>query len=173
MADTLAPVPLAPIAAPSPLVRAWVVDDRLVLAASFQMPGRQSLEHLEIFLPMAPGPWTEPLQRAAAAAGCRWTMLLFVLGEDGIPVFYDVDCNPVLDGLTAVIGDQVARACALALLSRGEEIDRLPPLLPSYGTPCERPTLFQRRMLSILFDIEATKHRPLASQGLFHHSNRS
>ncbi|KAF0118396.1 MAG: hypothetical protein FD149_714 [Rhodospirillaceae bacterium] len=93
------------------------------------------------------------------ALGSRWVLLLFVVGEGGEPVFYDVDCDPVLDTLPAVMGEQVAKGWALALLDQREEIARLPPL--AEGISCERTTLFHRRMLGILFDIEATKHEPL------------
>lgn len=156
--DTQAPVLLAPIV-PGRLIRAWVVEGEIVLAAEFQPPGRHGLERLETFLPVTPGSWADGVRRAAAVLGSRWVLLLFVVGEGGEPVFYDVDCDPVLDTLPAVMGEQVAKGWALALLDQREEIARLPPL--AEGISCERTTLFHRRMLGILFDIEATKHEPL------------
>lgn len=146
------PVLLAGVAA-GPALRSYVLDGRVVLSLDGLPPDCQGgQERLETFRPAEiPAAAEAAVEAAAAALGAGWAMVLWVNGADG-PVLYDIDVDPVLDSLPPSLAAVLVEHLAAALLRRPAPTPAAPP-------PAERPTLFLRRMLRILFEIEATKHR--------------
>jgi hypothetical protein len=145
------PVLLAAVV-PGPLLRAWVLDGRVVLTLAFAAPDREGLERLETGIPvcdLAPE-HREALGRAAASLGLRWAMLLFVDGPDG-PVIYDADPDPLVTDLPAPFRDHLLAGLGAALSGT------TPPELAD-PEPAARPALLLRRMLAIQFDLEHSKH---------------
>lgn len=147
------PVLLAEAVA-GPAIRSFVLDGRLVLSLETAPPDAAGLEQLEAFRAVAvSAAAAQAVRRAASLVGAGWAMVLWVDGADG-PVLYDIDVDPILDGLPENFSAVLVEHLAAALLGRPA------PVLPE-PAPAGRQTLFLRRMLRILFDIEATKHRAL------------
>ncbi len=136
-----------------PLLRALVVDGRVAMALAQSAPdGTGHDERLEAMRAVEPSEATcAALVSAAAAVGARWSMLTYVETGRG-PVIYDLDPDPLLHELPPTFAARGAEALAAMLAGAP------PEAVPASGTIEERPALFQRRMLRILFEMEATKH---------------
>ncbi len=149
---TLPPVLLAAVV-PGPLLRAYVLDGRVVLTLSAAAPSRDGLERLETMTALPdPAPEVQAtIGRAATTLGLRWAALLLIEGPDG-PIFYDVDPDPELSDLPLPFADHLRHCLAAALTGTAL------PAPPPFPTPLERPSLLLRRMLGIQFDMEQTKY---------------
>jgi len=73
---------------------------------------------------------------------------------------YDLDADPALTALPVKYRELLIRAFALCLSGRKSQLDSL--VRPV--SPQQRESLFLRRMLGVLFDMEASKHRPLPKE---------
>ncbi len=149
---TLPPVFLAAVV-PGPVLRAYVLDGRVVLTLSSSAPSRHGLERLEAMtaVPDLAPDVLETIGRAASALGLRWATLLLVEGADG-PIFYDVDPDPELGDLPESFAAYLRHCLAAALTGTAL------PVRPAFPAALERPSLLLRRMLGIQFDMEQTKH---------------
>ena len=146
------PVLLAAVT-PGRLLRAYVVDGRVVLTLATSAANRDGLERLEVMAAvtdLAPARLAL-LGRAVSALGLRWATALVVDAADG-PVFYDIDPAPELDDLPAPFA-AFLKDCLAATLT-GAPL----PAAPFGSEPMERPALLLRRMLAIQFDMEQTKY---------------
>ena len=153
------PVLLAAVV-PGRLLRAYVLDGRVVLVLATSGPSRDGLERLEAMAPVRdlPPSCLADIGRAVAGLGLRWAVVLVVVADDAEPpdatdpVFYDIDPDPELGDLPAVFETFLKRALAAAL--SGEPLPE-----PDFSdAPLERPALLLRRMLAIQFDIDQTKY---------------
>lgn len=145
------PVLLAAVT-PGPLLRAWVLDGKVVLVTAQDSPSRDGLERLEAAIPLSdlPAERLAALGRAAAALGLRWAMVLFVDSPGG-PVIYDVDPDPLVTDQPEPVCDYLLGCLAATLAATPR------PVAPPDDVPAWRPALLLRRMLAIQFDIEQTK----------------
>ena len=146
------PVALAAIV-PGRVLRAYVLDGRVVLTLAATPPERAGLERLETMIPIRdlPADRLETIGRAVAALGLRWATALVVDGETGL-TFYDVDPDPEFADLPTAFATYLSEALAAALTGA-------PVPVAEFGD-CfqERPALLLRRMLAIQFDMEQTKY---------------
>ena len=132
-----------------PLRRAYLVAGRAVLTLGHQAPDAEGLERLEVFGNGEDAAAAPMLARVAEAAATPWGVVQYVPGPSG-PVIFDLDPDPVLDELPPVHADMALAGLAAALAGAAA---------PGLATAdAERPALFLRRMLRILFDMEATKY---------------
>ncbi|MBF0285319.1 MAG: hypothetical protein HQL51_12780 [Magnetococcales bacterium] len=149
------PLLLAP-AREGTLCHAYLVGGTLQLLLGQDAPSNQpGEERLEQFwrLPI-PERLRLPLERAAALLHADWLLIRLVDGPGG-PWIYDFDPDPVLNDLPPPFRDALLRLLAHALLGGEGPL----PALPPQGEPHQRPALFVRRMLCLLFDLEASKGR--------------
>ena len=146
------PVLLAAIT-PGSLLRAYVLDGRVVLTLAAAAPNRDGLERLETMAAvtgLAPER-LEAVGSAVSALGLRWACALVVESPGG-PVFYDIDPDPELDDLAVPFAAFLKQCLGAALTGA-------PLPAPAFGPePLERPALLLRRMLAIQFDMEQTKY---------------
>lgn len=147
------PVLLAEAVA-GPLIRAYLFAGKPLFCLQYRVPAAQPLERLEVFQAIECPEVYGELQRLTETLALQWGLVLFVL-KDGQPWIYDIDPDPLFKMLPELYQQQFAERLARGLL--GEDLSGLAPLTQD---PQPRPTLFLRRMLRVLFDIEALRHRP-------------
>ncbi len=91
------------------------------------------------------------LARLAEHVGGRWLEVQFIFADGKIWI-YDVDADPAMEALPAVLQARLADRLAASLLG-------MPSEAPVLGEPPrERQTMFLRRMLRILFEFEESKY---------------
>ncbi len=146
------PVLLAEVV-PGPLMRAYFVGGKPILVLRQQLP-RREVEALEGFCSTELPAYLDEVGRTMQGTlGIEWGMVLFV-EKEGKPWIYDLDPDPFYGDLPVSYANYLHQALSAWLLGRptGE-------LVPPVGWE-DRATLFQRRMLQILFDMEESKLRP-------------
>jgi hypothetical protein len=136
-----------------PLIRAYLFDGKPLFCLQYRVPAPVPVERLEVFQTIQCPEVYGELQRLAKAFSLHWALVSFVL-KDGEPWIYDVDPDPVFEGLPEIYQQRFAEGVAKGLL--GEDIGALEPLT---DTPQVRPTLFLKRMLRVLFDIEVLRQQ--------------
>ncbi len=136
-----------------PLIRAYLLRGKPLFCLQFRVPAAAPVERLEVFQSIQCPEVYGELQRFTEAFSLPWALVSFVL-KDGVPWIYDVDPDPVFEGLPEIYQQRFAEGVAKRLL--GEDTDALQPLS---DTPQARPTLFLRRMLRVLFDIEVLRQQ--------------
>lgn len=137
-----------------PLIRAYLLEGKPLFCLQYRGPASQPLERLEAFQAIECPEVYGELQRLTETLGLNWALVLFVLKE-GQPWIYDIDPDPVFKTLPELYQQQFAERMARGLL--GEDLSATAPLTED---PQPRPTLFLRRMLRVLFDIEALRRQP-------------
>lgn len=145
------PVMLAP-AIDGAMLRCYVVAGKVALVVGTVPSSREGLERFELIVPTpsASVAGIGDVTKAAEALGLRWGCFTIIATADG-PVIYDVDPDPVADDLPVRLRDHLAQALACGMT--GQPL----PAEPG-GDAEERPTLLLRRMLTIQFEMEQTKH---------------
>jgi hypothetical protein len=116
-----------------------------------EMAGEETLEGFcETDCPEA----AADLRLLAGTVKAPWLQAVFVL-KDGKAWVYDLDADPLFEDLPSAHSARLAARLAERLLRRE------PASLPVTGAPeaKERPTLFLRRMLEILFEFEQSKYK--------------
>lgn len=94
-----------------------------------------------------------------AVAGISWAQVLFLQNQEREEAWlYDVDPDPIVDPLPLPDQTFLLEALANALLNGGDRGDR--QIASGSDTVRDRPTLFLRRMLQILFEFERSKNAP-------------
>jgi hypothetical protein len=140
-----------------PLIRVFVLQGKPVLFLEHGSPGFHPLETLETVwhsdYPALHGSFKDLHEKLDT----DYMQVTFVLSEE-TPWIYDVDVDPMFDWLPEVYQSYLIDRLALGLLNRMEESVVVPETEAR-----QRPTLFVRRMLKILFDMEASKYRPVDS----------
>lgn len=136
-----------------PLIRAYLWQGKPLFCLQYRVPAPVPVERLEVFQTIQCSEVYSELQRLTEALSLPWALVSLVL-KDGEPWIYDIDPDPVFEGLPEIYQQRLAEGIAKGLL--GEDIDALQPLT---DTPQARPTLFLRRMLRILFDIEVLRQQ--------------
>ncbi len=136
-----------------PLIRAYLFDGKPLLCLKHNAPAPLPLERLEMFQAAEYPEVYEELQRLAELVGLRWVAVFFALREDR-PWIYDIDPDPLFEGLPEVYQRRLTEGLARGLL--GDD----PRALGEWpDTPQLRPTPFLRRMLRILFEFESFKYQ--------------
>lgn len=151
---TKPPILLADVE-PGSLIRGFILGTRLVFCLQFQAPEfTPPTERLERLWSVPVGPFQSALEKMAREFGIQWGMVVFVDGQDG-PWIYDVDPDPSLDWLPASWRDLLIKALACTLI--GQDVVPLTEEGLRLGV-VERPNLFLRRMLGVLFEMESSKN---------------
>ena len=147
------PVMLAE-AVEGPLCRGYLYNGEPLLFLKVSTPNRTWEERLELFIAADCGAAAPQLRRLAESIGALWLQVTFVL-KDGQAWIYDLDPDPLFEDLPAPHGEQLLALLAERLLGRA------PALVPAPAVEegKERPTIFLRRMLGVLFDFEQSKYR--------------
>lgn len=141
------------------LARAFVCGDEVLLGLNCSAPHVDRFERMEEVWACDCGPLAAELVRAASRLGANWAQVLFV-EQGGRPCIYDIDVDPRYGWLPppfrAYLQVRLARKL-LGLPAAGAGV----PALPARG---ERDSLFVRRMLVTLHELEATKYAGDAQQ---------
>lgn len=136
-----------------PYIRAYVYNGVPLCFLAFSAPDIGPPERLEsVWETECPGVSSD-LQRLARETGLRWAMVAFVWNDEK-PWIYDIDPDPILDWLPDIYREYLTAKLSHMLAG---ETDRA----NSLATPnqvAERPILFLRRMLRILFEFEKVKY---------------
>ncbi|MBF0145971.1 MAG: hypothetical protein HQL84_08495 [Magnetococcales bacterium] len=133
------------------LTHAWLLNGKVVLCLRKSPPQHTPpLERLEFMLPVDLGDQLEVLQRLVLEQGVAWAMVTFIPSDTG-PWIYDLDPDPILDWLPVVFRDVLL--FSLASVLTGQEPRCAAPVAGQ-----ERPNMFLRRMLKILFELEYSKY---------------
>ena len=137
-----------------PLIRAYVFAGRPLMAFKLGFPACRPLETLEVFLQVElPIAVETALRKAADVLGVRWAMVTLVQEEmSGHAWIYDVDVDPHYDCLPDPLRGVLQERLARCLLGRDVETTVIS------DTPLERQSILLRRMLRVLFDMEASKY---------------
>lgn len=140
-----------------PMARSYVIAGRPVLHLRNRAPGFYPVETLETF-------WADSgLDISALASQVAQVLQLgfyavSLVVDGGTCWIYDVDADPVLLGLPPAYRELLLQALALGLTGALDGATGL----TGPDQPQQRETLFLRRMLTVLFDMEASKQRPLS-----------
>lgn len=147
------PVMLATAEA-GPVLRVYVVNGAITLILVAAPPAHEGVERFEVFKSLDPAsvPGIAVVGAAAEKLGLNWGVFTVVAGENGVTI-YDVDPDPVIADLPAALREHLTEALACALTGA-------PLPAPLADTADQRETLLLRRMLTIQFEMEATKHAP-------------
>lgn len=135
------------------LRRAFVCGDEVLLAVDTSVARVDGWERMEEVWTVDAGPVARELVRALRRIRADWAEIAFV-EQDGRPCIYDVDPDPRYGWLPADF-----RAYLQARLAR-KLLDLPAPAAGKMPAPerGERESLFLRRMLAVLHDMEATKY---------------
>jgi hypothetical protein len=135
------------------LARAFVCADEVLLALESSAPSQERFERMEEAWACDCGPLAGELVGAARAIGAHWAQLAYV-ERDGRPCIYDIDTDPRYGWLPGAFRDYLHGRLARKLLELpAPPAEALP--VPERG---ERDSLFVRRMLVTLHELEATKY---------------
>ena len=147
------PVLLAAVS-DGPLVRGYLFEGQPLLLLHCSPPCMAPEELLEEFWEVQyPGLQGE-FSRLAEDLGATWLEIHFVY-QDGKALLYDMEADPLYDCLPASYQEKLTALLAARLLgldaaSLGARVAAL--------ERASRPTLYLRRMLQILFEVEAQKY---------------
>jgi hypothetical protein len=134
-------------------IRGYIYDGVPLLFLKFSAPDLGPPERLESIWSVDCAEAEKVLQRLTIETGLRWAQVSFVF-SDGVPWIYDMDPDPVLEWLPKSYQDILIGK--LSYMMTGEKDKAID--LPAMTQPEERPTLFLRRMLRILFEFERVKY---------------
>lgn len=134
-----------------PLQRAYLLNGKVVSCIESRSPRfTPPLETLEVLWEVSCAQSAQDLESLAQRTGLEWAVVSFVPGQDG-PLIFDCDPDPVLDWLPPVQQGYILDILA-GFLSGKPTVAVEPPQFDQ-----ERPSLFLRRMMGILFQFEASK----------------
>jgi len=180
IAGDRAPVLLAQ-ASPGPFKRVWILDGEPLLALDCLPPAFQPvedrarrefgevadlgdlygdrlyLEALETFDPFEASVHGDLWSRLGAHLGLRWFMAICAESA-GVLRLYDIDPDPALDWLPAVYQAWLLEGIASRLSGVRHPAASTAAAAGGPGVSAERPALFLRRMLQILFEMEESKY---------------
>lgn len=141
------------------LVRAFVCGDEVLLALHCSAPHVDGVEKMEEVWACDCGPPAAEVVRAVGRIGASWAQVLYV-EQDGRPCIYDIDVDPRYGWLPPEFRSYLQIRLARKLLDLPVPGDDILPLPPRR----ERDSLFVRRMLVTLHELEATKYAEDAPQ---------
>lgn len=148
-----------------PLYRSYVAAGQSLLTLQWSYPSLEPPESLGYFWEVDP-PSPAWLSQLSEMLSIPWFHASYVVPEGGSPLLYDLDTDPHWEGIPRLLQDRLVTRLAAWLTNRASSPS---PLVmkeeakeggnEKKSPPCERPTLFLRRMLRILFEFEASKYR--------------
>ena len=137
-----------------PFMAGYYFEGKLLLLLERKSPCLVPEETLESFRIVDQKTAPPELARICGVLKIPWLQVLFVL-KDGKAWIYDIDADPLFEGLPAVYSEILSARLAAALLNM--DATAMKESLQSKETG-QRPTLFLRRMLQILFEFEQSKY---------------
>ncbi|MGD0088861.1 MAG: hypothetical protein ABSE73_02975 [Planctomycetota bacterium] len=148
------PIMLAEAIEGGPLCRGYLYDGQPLLFLKMAAPDCQGEERLEFFSTADCAAATAELRRLAETLSAPWLQVTFVL-KDAQAWIYDLDADPLCEDLPALHRERLLALLAERLLRR--EPARQPD--PTGEDNQERPTIFLRRMLRVLFEFQESKYK--------------
>jgi len=146
------PPPLLAQIVEGPLYRCYLFDGAPVLTVQSSAPSNEPPERTEEFWEVpCPSEVLPDLQRLAEVFKAPWVQIFFV-AQGKRAWIYDVDTDPRYDALPTALHDRLAARLACRLLGLPIETAQ------TVEAPLQRPTMFLRRMLRTLFEMEETKY---------------
>ncbi|HYG77168.1 MAG TPA: hypothetical protein VEK08_19345 [Planctomycetota bacterium] len=139
-----------------PLVRGYFFENKPLLLLERYVPAAQPEETLERFFEVPCPEVREQLALAARTLNIPWVQMLFTI-VDGKAWIYDVDTDPLIEGLPIDFQTKLTSLLAQKLLGRNADFEA--PLSGLDEAVRQRPTMFLRRMLQILFEFEQSKYK--------------
>ncbi|MCW8132495.1 MAG: hypothetical protein KIS92_19260 [Planctomycetota bacterium] len=136
---------------PGQLTRGYLFEGKPLLLATYRYPDPGPPERLESYMEVACPQAHAALARAAELVQGRWLEVQFVQAGDETWIF-DLEADPDLEALPAELQARLTERLAAALT--GHPVAEPTP----DAEPLERPTMFLRRMLRILFEFEESKY---------------
>jgi hypothetical protein len=137
-----------------PLIRSFLVNGRSLLDLNRHSPACiLHAETLESFQVVNSSEFHEELQKLVNHLSLPWGQISFILRE-GRPWIYDIDPDPILGQLPDLFHKRLIGGLARGILGLETGVFQEP--LPE--SPQTRPTLFLKRMLFPLFELEAMKY---------------
>jgi hypothetical protein len=140
-------------AADGPLLRGYIFDGEALLILKNSVPDPNPPEKLEQFSHMECDEINDELRGLASKTAITWALVHFVLKE-GRPCIFDIDVDPILNWLPEFYRKYLTEKLAHRLAG----IKYKTILAGEENLPNERPTIFLRRMLQILFEFERSKY---------------
>ncbi|MGF1612407.1 MAG: hypothetical protein ACFCVA_00465 [Gammaproteobacteria bacterium] len=138
-----------------PMIRAYLFDGKPLLMVKAQAPAFvPPLERLEVFTSVECPEAHRDLERLAGALQLRWATVSYVV-KNSEPWIYGIDPDPMWMELPEPYRDRVVTGLAQGLM--GEDVMVLGAITDA---PQARDTLFLRRMLQPLFELEHCKYHP-------------
>lgn len=138
-----------------PLIRAYLLNGQPLLLVKSKAPAfTPPLERLEVFMGVDYPQVHHDLERITELLDLGWAAVSFVVQDDR-PWIYGVDPDPVWTELPAGYRDRLMTGLAKGLAGQGAT-----PLGGFAAEPEPRETLFLRRMLQPLFELEHRKYHP-------------
>lgn len=146
------PPPLLAQVVEGALYRGYLFGGAPVLTVQSSAPSDKPPERTEEFWEVpCPIEVLPDLWRLAEVLKAPWVQIFFV-AKDGRAWIYDVDTDPLYDALPVALQDRVAERLARRLAGLPIET------ASAAEAPLQRPTMFLRRMLRTLFEMEETKY---------------
>lgn len=136
-----------------PLLWAYQFGEETALVHGYSPAQTTPIEMLESFKAVPKADYSDQSGELTKCTDAKWRRIQFILHE-GTPWIYDLDPDPLLAHLPLSFQNHLINYLAHRLLGRASPPP--PPELFAHGH--QRPTLYLRRMLQILFDIEVTKY---------------
>jgi hypothetical protein len=149
------PILLAPIV-DGAVRRAYCLNGEVVLVLNQANPSDQSqLERLEMYQSCDYSMFQERLSALCNKLNILWAEILFVESEQKL-IIYDIEPDPPIEFLPLYYRDYLCQVLANHLLGITEQkpVNKISPK----PIIAQRPSLFTRRMLRILFDFERSKY---------------
>lgn len=143
---------------PGLLLRAFIVGGKPVLYLGMRSPHSiNGKESLEMFWQRDEKQLNEVFTALSEALGVPFMKVTFVL-DDKTPWIYDVDMDPAFHQYPEEISDYLVKALALNLIDEKATI----PEFNRAEETMERPNIFSRGQLCILFNMESYRRRAAA-----------
>ncbi|MCY3021176.1 MAG: hypothetical protein NTW87_19350 [Planctomycetota bacterium] len=142
-----------------PVVRGYLLQGEPLLFLEKGAPDCTGEERLEGFWEVDYAALRPDLSRLAAEMNIPWLEVVFV-AKDGKAWIYDVDADPLFEGLPTGHSEKLTALLAKSLLQVGQTFLSADAVAapPAKAVETQRPTLFLRRMLRILFEFEQSKY---------------
>ncbi len=158
--DVRKPPVLMAEAVDGPACWSYVLDNQVLLSHDMLSPEIYPPESLELVRVLPSGPATPIVADVCRVADLRWARVMYVHNDAGVWI-YGIEADPLMYWLPRPLRQHLTRSLARALLGMPQE--GIPDSLRDGNF--ERPALFLRRMLTILFEIEATKSQAAKTGG--------
>ena len=136
-----------------PLIRGYFYKQDNLLMLKFNSPQYAPLEKLEKFMVYENDHIVQELSSLLSVCGIEWGLVYFIIKDDR-PWVYDIDADPLFTALPEEYAKYLSMRLAYSLSGKECDVSHLSGLKET----CDRPALFLRRMMQVLFEFEQSKY---------------